>query len=102
MEDEQAKEQADAKQRCREMCSGADEQAYSGGEKEDAGGDGERAADGIPGRPDEREDEEILQAKTGEGEGENHAGAADGAVHSVWERGEIMALGGMIRESSGG
>jgi hypothetical protein len=81
------------------MCRGADKQAHGGGEQEDARGDGERAADGIPGRSDEGEDAQVLQAKAGEGEGEDDSGAGEGSIHR-WRRRETLTLGGMIRESS--
>jgi hypothetical protein len=92
MKEEHAQEQGGAEQPCCEICGGANEQADGGGEQKDAGGDGERASDGIPGRPGEREDEEVLQAKPGEGEGEDDSGAGDGAIHRCGDA-EVFGVG---------
>ena len=101
MEDEHAQEQRDAEQHSREMGAGQEEQAHCSSEHENAGGDGEPAADGIPGRAGEGEDAEVLQGKAGEGEGEENAGAGERAGHRFRASGS-WGLGRMIRERIGG
>jgi hypothetical protein len=85
MEDKDAQEQRGAEQQGGEMCGVAEEQARSGREQENSGGDGERAADGIPRRSGDGENVEVLQGEAGEGKSEQDASAGEDAGH--WSSG---------------